>query len=63
MNQQVYIDEILESILKPLIQIYEDFVLEKSGDLSYNQRKWAWILFSLLQLCEIAPIDNCWQPL
>ncbi len=32
MNQQVYIDQILEPIVKPWIKAHQDFVLEEDGD-------------------------------
>lgn len=39
MGQQVYIDQILEPIVKPWIQVHQDFVLEEDGDLGHGPGK------------------------
>ena len=39
MSQQVYIDQILEPIVKPWIQTHQDFVLEEDGNSGHGPGK------------------------
>lgn len=39
MSQKFYIDQILELIVKPWVNAYHDFVLEKDGDSGYGPGK------------------------
>ena len=39
MSQQVYIDQILDPIVKPWIQAHQDFVLEEDGDSGHGPGK------------------------
>ena len=38
-SQKIYIDQILEPMVKSWIDTYHDFILEKDGDLSHEQGK------------------------
>ena len=59
MSQQVYIDQILEPIVKPWIQAHQDFVLEEDGDSGHGpgksdtalmeRKKWLRVLLQLSQ--------------
>ena len=73
MGQQVYIDQILEPIVKPWIQVHQDFVLEEDGDLGHRPgksnivRTWkenngVESYFNCHNFPDLAPIENCWQP-
>lgn len=73
MSQQVYIDQILEPIVKPWIQTHQDFVLEEDGDSGHGpgksniMRTWKEkngleSYFNYHNSHDLAPIENCWQP-
>ena len=72
MSQKVYIDQILESIVKPWINVHHDFVLEEDDDLGHRLGKsnivhtWKEVnglefYFNYYLLSDLTPIENCWQ--
>ncbi len=72
MSQQVYINQILELIVKRWIQAHQDFVLEEDGDLGHGpgksniMRKWKEkngleSFFHCHNFPDLAPIKNYWQ--
>ena len=73
MSQKVYIDQILEPIVKPWIDAHHDFVLEEDGDSGHGPEKSnivrTWkeangleFYFNCHSSPDLAPIENCWQP-
>ena len=72
MSQRVYIDSILEPIVKPWIEAKHDFVLEEDGDSGHGPgksnivRTWKQNndlkhYFNCPCSPDLAPIENCWQ--
>ena len=72
MSQKVYIDQILEPIVKPQIDTHHDFVLEEDGNLDHKPGKsnivCTWkeansleFYFNCHLSLDLAPIENCWQ--
>jgi hypothetical protein len=73
MSQQVYIDQILEPIVKPWLDTGHDFVLEEDGDSGYGPgknnpvRTWKENhglkhYFNCSNSPDLSPIENCWLP-
>ena len=75
MSQQVYIDSILEPVVKPWLENQggERFTLEEDGDSGHGPgksnivRTWKEknglkTYFNCPQSPDLAPIENCWQP-
>ena len=73
MSQQVYIDKILEPIVRPWLQTHHDFVLEEDRDLGHGPGKSNIVrtwkeqnnlesYFDCHNSPDLAPIENCWQP-
>ena len=73
MLQQVYIDQILEPIVKPCNQAHQHFVWEADGDSGYGPgklkivRTWKKKIgknstFNFHKSPDLAPIENCWYP-
>lgn len=76
MTHRVYIDSILEPVVKPWLEASDDFVLEEDGDSghSYNKNRTNNIVtkqkkqYGLITIknCagspDLAPIENSWQP-
>jgi hypothetical protein len=74
MTQQVYIEQILDPIVKPWIEAGHDFALEEDGDSGHGParngnivRKWKQqcgleSYFNCASSPDLAPIENCWQP-
>jgi hypothetical protein len=73
MLQRVYIDQILEPIVKPWLEEGQDFVLEEDGDSGHGPskknivREWKEknnleFFFNCAQSPDLSPIENCWQP-
>lgn len=73
MSQRVYIDSILEVVVKPWLETGEDFVLEEDGDFGHGSGKIAIVrdwkaehglkyYFNCPPLStSFSPIENCWQ--
>ncbi len=72
MSQRVYIDQILEPVVKPWLEAREDFVLEEDGDSGHGTsqsnivRTWKKTnkleyFFNCASSPDLAPIENCWQ--
>ena len=74
MSQKIYIDEILEPIVKSVFQKRKELVLEKDGDSDHESQsvnsktaKWKWehnikSYFNCARSLDLAIIENCWQP-
>jgi hypothetical protein len=74
MTQRVYIDSILDPIVKPWIQAGHDFALEEDGDSGHGParngnivRQWKTqngleSYFNCASSPDLAPIENCWLP-
>jgi len=73
MSQRVYIDQILEPIVKPWIDRGDKFVLEEDGDSGHgpgkanNVRDWKQknglnSYFNCSNSPDLAPIEECWLP-
>lgn len=74
MSKRVYIDQILEPVVKPWIATGQDFVLEEDGDSGHGTGKQddivkAWKTrhclkhyFNAAASPDLSPIENCWQP-
>ena len=73
MSQRVYIDQILQPVVKPWIEAHHDFVLEEDGDSGHGPgksnivRTWKEsngleFYFNCHSSPDLAPIENCWQP-
>ena len=74
MSQRVYIDSILEPIVKPCLEMSERFVLEEDGDSGHGSannnnivRKWKEenglkYYFNAPKSPDLSIIENCWQP-
>ena len=74
LSQQMYLDQILEPIVKPWIQMGQNFVLEEDGDAGGNgggksSRVRSWknkhglkYFFSCGSSPDLSPLDNLWQP-
>jgi transposase len=74
MTQSVYINQILEPIVKPWIEAGHDFALEEDGDSGHGPahnnnivRKWKEThgleyYFNCASSPDLSPIENCWQP-
>ena len=73
MSQQVYINQILELVVKPWLDAGEDFALEEDGDSGHGPGKAnpvrAWkekhnlkFYFNCPASPDLAPIENAWQP-
>jgi hypothetical protein len=72
MTQQVYIEQILEPIVKPWIEAGHDFALEEDGDSGHGPahngniiRKWKEehgleYYFNCSSSPDLSPIENCW---
>ena len=70
-----YVDQILESIVKPWLEAGHQFVLEEDGDSGHgygkaNNRVKQWkeehyltTLKNGPNSADLAPIKNCWQPM
>ncbi len=69
----MYIEKILEPVVKSWLQAHHDFVLEEDGDLGHRPgksnivRKWKEpngleTYFNCHNSQDLAPIKNCWQP-
>lgn len=72
MSQRVYINSILEPVLKPWLEAGEDFVLEEDGDSRHGSgksniaRDWKdernlKYYFNCFHSPDLSPIENCWQ--
>ena len=72
MSQRVYIDSILEPVVKPWLEVGEDFVLEEDGDSGHGSgksnivRDWEnehnlKYYFNCAHSPNLSPIKNCWQ--
>lgn len=74
MTHQVYIDSILEPVVKPWLERGDDFVLEEDGDSGHGTGKTRNIVkkwkadhhlkhyFNCASSPDLAVIENCWQP-
>ena len=74
MSLQVYINQILEPVVKPWLLEKQDFVLEEDGDSGHGKaknrnivRKWKEennleYFFSCASSPDLSLIENCWQP-
>ena len=74
MSLQVYIDQILEPVVKPWLLEKQDFVLEEDGDSGHGKaknrsivRRWKEesnleYFFNCTSSPDLSPIENCWQP-
>ena len=71
MSHEVYINQILEPVVKPWIQSGQDFVLEEDGDSDHGTgsnnivRDWKEKnglkhYFNCASSPDLAPIENCW---
>ena len=74
MKLSVYIDQILEPIVKPWLLAKQDFVLEEDRDASHGTgksnivRTWKKdngleYFFNCAGSPDLSPIENCWQAL
>lgn len=72
MSQRVYIDQILEPIVRPWIETHHDFVLEEDGDSGHGPgksnivRTWKEShglehFFNCSSSPDLSPIENCWH--
>lgn len=71
---QIYIDQILEPVVKPWLLEKQDFVLEEDGDSGHGKaknrnivRQWKEennleYFFNCASSPDLSPIENCWQP-
>lgn len=73
MSQEIYINQILEPIVKPWLLAGENFVLEEDGDSGHGPKGRnivkAWKranglehFFNCASSPDLSPIENCWQP-
>ena len=75
MSLQVYINQILEPVVKPLLLEKQDFVLEEDSDSGYGKaknrnivRQWKEeennleYFFNCASSPDLSLIENCWQP-
>ena len=74
MTHQVYINSILEPVVKPWLERGDDFVLEEDGDSGHGTgrtrnpvKKWKEDhrlehYFNCSSSPDLAPIENSWQP-
>ena len=73
MSQQVYINKILEPVVKPWLQAHHNFVVEKDGDLgqrlgksntvhSWKEQNNLGTYFNCHNSLDLALLENCWQP-
>lgn len=74
MSLQVYINQILEPVVKPWLLEGHDFALEEDGDSGYGKAKnnkivrrwkgenWLEYFFNFASLPDLFSIENCWQP-
>ena len=73
MSQRVYIDQILDSIIKPWLDQGHNFVLEEDGDSGHGPGKSKIVrtwkeehglehYFNCPSSPDLSPIENCWQP-
>ena len=73
MTQKVYIEQILEPIVKPWLEADQKFVLEEDGDSGHGPSKSnivrTWkekheltYYFNCASSPNLAPLENCWQP-
>ena len=74
MSLQVYIDQILEPVVKPWLLEKQDFVLKEDGDSGHGkakycniERQWKEVnglehFFNYASSPDLSPIENCWQP-
>lgn len=71
MTHQVYINSILEPVVKPWLEAGDEFVLEEDGDSGHGTgranpvRKWKEdhglkSYFNCAQSPDLSPIENCW---
>ncbi len=75
MSPQVYINQILEPVIKQWLLKKQDFVLEEDVDSGHSKAKnrhivWKWkeennleYFFNFASSPSLSPIKNCWQPL
>ena len=72
MTHQVYIDSILEPVVKPWLDRDDDFVLEEDGDsghgtgrtrIAVKKCKEDHHYFNCASSPDMSPIENCWQPI
>lgn len=72
MSQHIYIDFILEAVVKPWLEAGEDFVLEEDGDSGHGSgiiniaRDWKAehrlkYYFNCPYSLDLLPMENCWQ--
>ena len=73
MSQRVYIDQILDPIVKPWLDQGHNFVLEEDGDSGHGPGKSNIVrtwkeehglehYFNCPSSPDLSPIENCWQP-
>ena len=74
MSLQVYINQILEPVVKPWLLEKQNFVLEEDGDSGHGKaknrnivRQWKKdnnleYFFNCASSPDLSPIENCWQP-
>ena len=74
MSQRIYIDQILEPIVKPWLVSGQEFVLEEDGDSGHGPGRGNNIVktwkrdnnlnhyFNCSASPDLSPIENCWQP-
>ena len=71
MSLKVYINQILEPVVKPWLLEKQDFALEEDGDSGHCKanivRQWKEennmeYFFNCASSPDISPIENCWQP-
>ncbi len=72
MSQRVYIDSILEAVVKRWLEAGEDFALEEDGDSGHGSGKsnivrdwkaehWLKYCFNYPHSPDLSPVENCWQ--
>lgn len=72
MKQEVYINQILEPVVKPWLEADHDFVLEEDNDSGHGPGKSNIVrtwkeknglehYFNCAHSPDLAPIENCWQ--
>ena len=74
MTQQAYIDQVIESMVKPWLQAGEDFMLEEDGDSGHGPGRGDKVVkvwkrehglqryFRCASSPDLAPIENCRLP-
>lgn len=61
MSQRVYIDSILEAVVKPWLEAGEDFVLEEDIVRDWKAEHGLKYYFNCPHFPDLSPIENCWQ--